>query len=162
MLAFIWGQSLMTADSSTRESESVLSFVRPAVTAVIQCLQRLGIDADPAVLVRKLAHFTEFAVLGILMYLLFSTPERGSRGILPAAACLAAAGVDEFLQRFADGRAPALRDVGIDFAGACVGILLAARFLARLFRRRRRRYRRKLRRERRMLRRQQKTFGMRR
>ena len=139
MLAFIWGHSLMPADQSSQESESFLSFVQPAMTAVIRCLQRLGVSAEPSALVRKMAHFTEFAVLGVLMYLLFSSPEKHSRGLLPAAACLTAAAVDELLQRFAAGRAPALRDVGIDFGGACLGILLAAAILALLYRRGRRR-----------------------
>ena len=125
-LAFIWGHSLMTAEQSSQESEWFLELVKPAVTAVGWCLQRLGVSVEPSSLVRKMAHFSEFAVLGMLMYLLFSSREKRSRGLLPAAACLAAAVVDEFLQRFADGRAPGLRDVGIDFAGACIGILLAA------------------------------------
>ena len=154
MLAFIWGHSLMPAEVSSRESEWFLTLVEPAVTAVSWCLRRFGVETEPSVLVRKLAHFSEYAVLGVLMYMLLSTPMK-RRGILAAAACLAAAGVDEFLQRFADGRAPAMRDIGIDFAGACVGVLLAALLLARSFRRRRRRYKRKLRREQRKLKRQQ-------
>ena len=134
-LAFIWGHSLVPADQSSRESEWFLNLARPVVMAVGWCLQKLGISAaEPSVLVRKMAHFTEYAVLGALMYLLFSTPKKRSRGLLPAAACFAAAVVDEFLQRFAVGRAPALRDVGIDFGGACLGILLAAAILALLHR----------------------------
>ena len=133
-LAFIWGHSVMTADISSQESEWFLSLVRPLVTAVGWCLQKFGVSAEASVLVRKMAHFSEYAVLGVLMYLLFSSPEKRSRGFLPAAACFAAAVVDEFLQRFADGRAPALRDVAIDFAGACLGIALTAAVLALLYR----------------------------
>ena len=133
-LAFIWGHSLMSADQSSLESERFLKLVKPLVMAVGWCLQKLGVSVAPSVLVRKMAHFTEYAVLGVMMYLLFSTPRKQSRGLLPAAACLAAAGVDEFLQRFADGRAPGLRDVAIDFAGACLGILLAAALLALAYR----------------------------
>lgn len=129
-LAFIWGHSLAPAELSSQESEWFLNLVRPVVTAVGRCLERFGVSVMPSVLVRKLAHFSEYAVLGALMYLLFSTPQKRSRGFLPAAACLGTAVVDEFLQRFAAGRAPALRDVGIDFAGACLGILLTAAILA--------------------------------
>ena len=131
-VAFIWGHSMVPAELSSRESEWFLKLVRPAVSAAGWCLQRFGVSVAPSVLVRKLAHFSEYAVLGVLMYLLFSTPQRQSRGVLPAAACLGTAAVDEFLQRFAEGRAPALRDVGIDFAGSCLGILAAAAILALL------------------------------
>jgi len=124
---------MMSAELSTRESEWFLKLVRPAVTATGLYFRRVGGSAEPSVLVRKLAHFSEYAVLGVLMYLLFSTPQRRSRGVLPAAACLGTAGVDEFLQRFAEDRAPALRDVGIDFAGSCLGILAAAAILALLY-----------------------------
>ena len=136
-LAFIWGHSLMSADVSSMESERFLKLVKPLVMAVGWCLRRLGVSVPPSVLVRKMAHFTEYTVLGALVYFLFSTPQKRSRGLLPAAACLAAAAVDEVLQRFADGRAPALRDVGIDFAGSCLGILLAAALLALAYRARR-------------------------
>ena len=130
MLAFIWGHSLMPAEVSSQESEWFLRLVKPAVMAADWCLRQFGVRVEPSALVRKMAHFSEFAVLGVLMYLLFSPPEKRSRGLLAAAGCLAAALIDEFLQRFAAGRAPALRDVGIDFAGACLGIALAAAVLA--------------------------------
>ena len=139
-LAFIWGHSTMPADQSSQESEWFLRFVEPAVMAVSWCLQRFGVSMEPSALVRKMAHFTEFAVLGALMYLLFSSPQKRSRGVLPAAACLAAAAVDEFLQRFADGRAPGLRDVAIDFAGSCLGVALVAAMLALLYSRGRKRH----------------------
>lgn len=79
---------------------------------------------------RKLAHFTEYAVLG---FLLTKTVHffliQNSRLTLPKAevwlpallSLLYAAG-DEFHQRFVSGRSPELRDVGIDFCGACLGI----------------------------------------
>ena len=132
-LAFIWGHSMVPAALSSVESERFLALVRPLVTAAGRFLERLGIRAEESVLVRKLAHFAEYAVLGVLTYLLFVTPRHRGRLVLPAMFCLGAAAVDESIQRHIEGRAPALRDVGIDFAGACLGILAAAIVVALLF-----------------------------
>lgn len=79
---------------------------------------------------RKLGHFTEYSVLGML---LTATIRRffiqNSRLTLPKAeiwlpallSLLYAVG-DEIHQRFVAGRSAELRDVCIDFAGACCGI----------------------------------------
>ena len=126
VLAFIWGQSTMDAAASTAESQRFLALVQPAVTAVQKLLTRFGFYLDESVLVRKMAHFSEYALLGFLIYLLFSSPKGFVRILLSAGSCLAAAIIDEGIQFFADGRAPSLRDVGIDLCGALLGILLAA------------------------------------
>ncbi len=125
MLAFIWGQSLMPGAASQMESDSVLKLVYPVVELLQKALAALGRTYDPTFLVRKLAHFTEYAVLGVLMFVLFLQPEGGGRYIPPMGLCLAAAAVDEGLQFFAVDRGPALRDVILDFTGSCAGILAA-------------------------------------
>ena len=148
MLAFIWGQSLMPGDMSSMESEWVLTLVRPVVELLQRGLSALGYDFELSYLVRKLAHFSEYAVLGVLMFLLFVKPDGRSRYILPAGLCLASACVDEGIQIFAVERGPALRDVILDFAGSCAGILAAGFVMMVLYtlsynRRRRRAARRK-------------------
>ncbi len=68
---------------------------------------------------RKLAHFAEYAVLGALL-------ARGcGAGLLAAAAGIAYAGTDELHQHFVPGRHAAFRDVAVDAAGVLAGILLA-------------------------------------
>lgn len=126
VLAFIWCQSMMPGALSSRESEWFLQLVQPLVSLIQRGLMRAGIELDPSYLVRKLAHFTEYAVLGVLIYLLFLKPGGKGRFFLTAAVCLASAAVDESIQIFASGRGPAVRDVGIDFAGAFTGMLIAA------------------------------------
>ena len=126
MLAFIWGHSMMPADLSDLESSRFLVLVRPLVEAVGRVLARHGYAYTPEHLVRKMAHFTEYAALGALMCLLFLRKDGRCRLLLPAGGCLAVAFVDEGIQMFSAGRGPALRDVGIDFCGACMGILLTA------------------------------------
>ena len=126
MVAFIWGQSMLPGALSAQESAFVLELLQPVVEPLHRILAEMGREVDPHLLVRKLAHFTEYAVLGVLMYLLFVKPDGRSRYLLPAGLCLATAGVDEGIQIFAEDRGPALRDVAIDFCGSCVGILAAA------------------------------------
>lgn len=76
--------------------------------------------------VRKLAHFTIFAVLGFLCFAAFSV-DLPPRRAFPAALTLGAvrAVLDEVHQSFVPGRSCELRDMGIDGAG----VLLGAAFL---------------------------------
>lgn len=126
MLVFIWGHSMMPADLSDLESSRFLTLVRPLVEAVQRLFESHGYVFTQEHLVRKMAHFTEYAALGVLMCLLFVRTSGQCRLALPAAACLAVAFIDEGIQMFSAGRGPALRDVGLDFCGACAGLLLMA------------------------------------
>ena len=71
---------------------------------------------------RKIAHFCEYAVLGLLLV-------RAIREPLALAAGVAYAAGDELHQHFVAGRHAAVRDVVIDSAGVAVGILAARRLL---------------------------------
>lgn len=77
-------------------------------------------------LIRKGAHFTEYAILGFLAGgVLYSGPQH--RGwYFPAAWGFAAlyAMSDELHQMFSDGRSPQIFDVMVDSAGALVGVTL--------------------------------------
>ena len=78
-------------------------------------------------LVRKCAHFTEFAVLGGLLLNAWFRWQRhlGWRQAAFASLCglLCAAG-DEFHQMFVPARGPAVTDVLIDFGGVLTGLLV--------------------------------------
>lgn len=90
--------------------------------------------------IRKCAHFTEYAFLGILLRIhqeslgFLGYRVRLHHGILFG--CLYAA-TDELHQYFVPGRACRLMDVGIDTAGAAFGILLAEFILFRFLKSRR-------------------------
>ena len=72
-------------------------------------------------LLRKLAHVTEYAVLGALIQRAIGRP-------LPAFALgLAYAGSDELHQHFVPGRTGDPRDVAIDALGVLIGIVLYRR-----------------------------------
>jgi hypothetical protein len=69
------------------------------------------------VVLRKLAHLAEYAVLGLLL------GRAIVRRTLAAVAGIAYAGTDELHQHFVPGRQAALRDVAIDAAGVVTGVL---------------------------------------
>lgn len=87
--------------------------------------------------IRKLAHFSEYAVLGLLYYQFLTTYPFQERTnlIVSCLLTLLYAATDEFHQLFIDGRSGQLRDVLIDTAGGCVGTLMSA-WLTRVFRKR--------------------------
>ena len=113
---FIWGNSLLPGSVSGAISHwvrNMLSFILPG--------RPVNPDSGHG-LVRKLAHFTEFAVLGGLLLWQYTMRRKKS---LPAffwgvlAAC-----VDETIQRFVPDRGPSILDVLLDSLGVAVGIFL--------------------------------------
>lgn len=118
-LIFIWGNSLLPGEVSARLSQWVKNFLSHILP---------GIPSDPQAgghLLRKLAHFSEFACLGLCLCWLGSMlNQRGFQAvILPLSGALAAACVDETIQYFVAGRGSSLLDVWLDTAGAAVGII---------------------------------------
>ena len=114
-LALIWGNSTLPGGVSMELSDGFLALLSQGLPA----LAVIG-----SILIRKLAHFSEFACLGLLLGWLLS-PEGGFRGFAaPALLGTLAACVDETIQRFVPGRESSLIDVWIDIFGVCTGILL--------------------------------------
>ncbi len=126
-LAFIWGNSLDFAVESAAKSGRVGELLRPL-------LELVGQGGVTDHLIRKLAHFTEYAVLGALLLLL--TAVGFCVRLQTVVNCLfflmAAALTDETIQIFT-GRGPQIQDVWLDFAGGFTGLLvvLALRALLR-------------------------------
>ena len=114
-LTLIWGNSTLPGGVSMELSDGFLALLSQGLPA----LAVIG-----SILIRKLAHFSEFACLGLLLGWLLS-PEGGFRGFsAPALLGTLAACVDETIQRFVPGRESSLIDVWIDIFGVCAGILL--------------------------------------
>lgn len=120
-LLFVWGHSLLPASVSREESHHWLVLLQTWLPWLTDHL------------IRKAAHFTEFAVLGALLF--------GAAGVrhglwLPPCFGLLAALADETVQLFALGRAGMVEDVWLDFAGFLTGWILIA--LISLIRKKRR------------------------
>ena len=76
-------------------------------------------------LIRKAAHYAEYASLGFLCCLgfLFLSVKPWPRALCPALICLITAVSDEMYQSTVPGRSPSVNDVLLDTAGAVSGIL---------------------------------------
>ena len=117
-LCFIWGNSLLPGEISGAISDAVKNVIR-------WCLSFLNLsssDGGGGGLIRKVAHFTEFACLGGLFTWLFSMLRRPAW--LALGCGFLAACVDETIQIFVPDRGPAFTDVLIDTSGVLCGILL--------------------------------------
>lgn len=121
MMFFFSGQDGDTSsDLSRTVTEYIVSVIKP----------RNSSEAFFSIhfFVRKTAHFTEYAILGVLWSLVLATYPRlkGSRGLIALIISILWAVLDEFHQSFVSGRTPAITDVCIDSAGALFGILITA------------------------------------
>jgi VanZ family protein len=117
-LCFIWGNSLLPGEISGAISDAVKNLLR-------WCLSFLNLPSGGGGgggLLRKVAHFTEFACLGGLFTWLFSMLRRPAW--LALGCGFLAACVDETIQIFVPDRGPSVFDVGIDTAGVAVGVTL--------------------------------------
>lgn len=117
-LAVIWGNSMTPGQVSGQ-----LSGWASALLGKI--LPFLSPDAEHGhLLVRKLAHFSEFAILGLLFGWLFSLlAEKKLHRFLFTLGCgMVCAVIDEFIQSFSPGRVCSFWDMCIDWSGVLTGI----------------------------------------
>ena len=128
-LAFIWSHSLYSKTESAEQSGEIVNGVSNAFS-FLGFLSYETLD----IVIRKLAHFSEFFSLGtlcsFLTYLLTIGNFRDYRYncAVTSLLCLAAASTDEMLQIFS-GRGNMISDVLLDFSGAVTGIVFAAALL---------------------------------
>lgn len=78
-------------------------------------------------LVRKCAHFSEFAVLGMLSALTVSQFNIQPKHWYALGVCVLVACVDEMIQLFSSGRSAQVADVLLDSVGAFVGLMFVFR-----------------------------------
>ena len=123
-IAFIFSNSMAVAAVSEQSSGRVLWLMQAV-------LRRLG---HPALaerltmhIVRKLAHFCEYALEGFLLMLCMRVYSRHPlRHItVPMLGGVLTALTDETIQLFSEGRSSQVTDVWLDSAGVLAGILVA-------------------------------------
>lgn len=117
---------------------AVASFLTPGFHALSPARQE-AVVAQFQHIVRKGAHFSEYAVLGALLTGALLTHRMRWRIRIPTAlavSLLYAAG-DEFHQAFIPGRGPGIGDVLIDFSGAALGVTAVSLTAVLLLRHRR-------------------------
>lgn len=120
VIGFIWWNSSQNGEESSDISQGILY-------EIMQLLAKIGVSTDITEhIVRKLAHFTEFTVLGILLSIDTVLILKNIRQHLwiPAFVGLLVALIDETIQLFPTGRSSAVTDVWLDFSGVVFGILI--------------------------------------
>lgn len=94
---------------------------------IMQIFARIGISTDITEhIIRKLAHFTEFTALGILLSIdtVLFLKNMKQYVWIPLFIGLLVALIDETIQLFPIGRSSSVKDVWIDFSGVIFGTIL--------------------------------------
>lgn len=118
---FIWGNSIRTATQSAQQSGTVLMWVAPMLRG-----WEIPMEVGHTLL-RKLAHVSEYGLLGSLWATelwLGRYDQRGRCVAIRLGFCMLTAFLDETIQLFVPGRSGEVRDIWIDTSGALLGILV--------------------------------------
>ena len=120
LLVFIWGNSLMPGEISGAISDWVKELLAKFLPTGLEE------EDDGGHLIRKLAHFTEFACLGLLLTWLFGMmgEKKGHLFCMPLLFGMMAACMDETIQVFTPDRGPSPIDIWIDTCGVAAGIMI--------------------------------------
>lgn len=125
---------------SSQDGEESSAVSRKVTTAVIQNVKKiqdleykereLALDKIETV-IRKLAHFSIYTLVGILMMALMSTYDISKRKqiIVSILVGMMYASSDEIHQYFVPDRTALFTDVLIDTAGVCLGVLIVLMLL---------------------------------
>jgi VanZ family protein len=117
-LCFIWGNSLLPASVSGDFSGRVNDLVNMIWHTIDH---RIGSSGDGVL--RKVAHATEFAALGMETLVLFQYDFKKKWTSIFLCG-IGTALIDETIQLFTAGRSGEVRDIWIDFTGFLFGVLL--------------------------------------
>ena len=117
---FIWDNSLQNGGTSDGFSLIFAEWIAPIANKLgfygnIWALNRI---------VRKLAHLTEFTILGGVLYVVLRRYIEYGTVVKTIGVGIVIASLDEFIQLFSLGRSSQLSDVLIDTIGIIIGILV--------------------------------------
>lgn len=126
VLIILWAWSVFGFSSQDGDESSGLS--RKVAEIFFHTEEALAI-AEP--IIRKIAHFTEYALGAVLMYLLADTYDYTTKNkfIIVLILGIWYASIDEIHQTFIPGRSGNIKDVCIDTAGFLFGMCLTILFL---------------------------------
>ena len=115
---FIWDNSLQNGGNSDGFSLIFAKWIAPVA-------HKLGFHGNIWALnrvVRKLAHLTEFTILGGILYVILRRYIEYGTVVKTIGVGIVIASLDEFIQLFSLGRSSQLSDVLIDTVGIIIGI----------------------------------------
>lgn len=119
MLLWMFLIFLMSSFDAT-ESANQSNFIVNIITDIfkIENIELLSF------IIRKLAHFTEYLILGFLTINMLNKNDISKKYLLSILICIIYATSDEIHQIFVPGRACQIRDVLIDSIGSITGVYL--------------------------------------
>ena len=124
-ICLIYSLSLQPAEESAETSSNfgkmIVSIIAPDYMDEYEELPLVTLDYIDHIL-RKIAHFTEFLILGVLVSCSACQLGLKRRFLYSFLFCMAAASLDESIQLFVPGRAGMVRDVLLDSTGALLGV----------------------------------------
>lgn len=128
--AWIFSNSLKTGEQSSAQSHAVTKAVQDTAKVVApssKVATATGEDYDILhSLIRSIAHFSEFAVLGALLaWCYLSYTRQKAFFVLPIGLIVLTPIVDETLQISTGGRGAEMKDIFLDTAGGLLGALCA-------------------------------------
>ena len=130
VFAWIFSNSLKTGAESSAQSHAVTNAVQSVAQSVAPSSSVATAKGKAYEnlhnVIRKIAHFSEFALLGaLLIWCYLSYTKDKAFCVLPFGLILLTPIVDECLQTFTGGRGAELADVFLDTVGGFLGALVA-------------------------------------
>lgn len=132
-LLILWMIIIFCFSNQTGEESQLVS--NKIVNGMINIIDyitdnRLSVE-EISLIVRKLAHFTIYFILGILAFLTLNSYGVRKPLIFSIILCLLYAITDEIHQLFVNGRYGSIIDVMIDSFGSIIGIIASKKVLVR-------------------------------
>lgn len=115
-MIIIFIMSSFNAEDSANQSNFIVNIISNILN--IENVRLLSL------IIRKLAHFTEYLILGTLVINMFTKNNAKKTYLLSILLCIIYAISDEIHQIFVPGRACQLKDILIDSVGSITGIYL--------------------------------------
>lgn len=124
-LCVIFFFSSQPGEVSLKQSDTIIYKITDVVSKKDEETKK-DISLKWTFLVRKTAHFLEYFILGLIIYLVLDT--RGIKYIIISSVILTIlfASLDEIHQIFVVGRTPKIFDICIDTLGSCTAIMCAS------------------------------------
>lgn len=119
-IVFIFINSFQDVDASNQRSLALLEIIN-------DYLSDLGIKNLSNIVIRKIAHYMEFFVLGVVSCVairMFVSKQKRIWVLIPLGIGLVVAITDEMFQFVSAGRTPRVLDVVIDFSGVLSAVLI--------------------------------------
>ena len=133
ILTIIWMIVIFMFSNSPADKSSDLSnsLIKNTIVKVVKLFNKDVNEEDlinkMSTPVRKLAHFTEYTILGILLFLTLKQYGINNKWIA-ILGCMIYASTDEIHQLFIDGRGGNIIDVFIDTLGSSFGVFITIMF----------------------------------